>query len=67
LVGFTYKICGWGLCVVKNMYEIFGSCVIAVAFQNGFYLEIHQNNFFYFLKIIFYINASKWSENTKKY
>jgi hypothetical protein len=28
-------------------------------------LEMHQNNFFYFLKIIFYIIALKWSENTK--
>ena len=54
---------GWGLCAIKNMYKIFGSCV--VAFQSVFYLEMHQNNFFYFFKIIFYISASKWSENTK--
>jgi hypothetical protein len=31
--------------------------VVAVAFQSTFYLEIHQNNFFYFLKIIFDIIA----------
>jgi hypothetical protein len=31
-------------------------------------LEMHQNNiFFYFLKIIFDISASKWYENTKQY
>jgi hypothetical protein len=33
--------------------------VVAVAFQNIFYAEIHQNDIFYFLKIIFEINASK--------
>jgi hypothetical protein len=27
---------------------------------------MHQNNFFIFLKIIFDISVSKWSENTKK-
>ena len=54
---------GWSLCTIKNMYKIFGSCV--VAFQSVFYLEMHQNNFFYFFKIIFDISASKWSENTK--
>jgi hypothetical protein len=26
---------------------------------------MHQNDFFYFLKIIFYISTSKWFENTK--
>jgi hypothetical protein len=40
--------------------------VVAVLFQNVFYLKMHQNNiFFYFLKIIFDISTSKWSENTK--
>jgi hypothetical protein len=35
--------------------------VVAVAFKNAFHLEIYQNNIFYiyFLKIIFYISASK--------
>jgi hypothetical protein len=33
--------------------------VVAVPFQNSFYLEIYQNNIFYFLKIIFDISASK--------
>jgi hypothetical protein len=33
--------------------------VVAVAFQSSFYLEIYQNNIFYFLKIIFDISASK--------
>ena len=27
---------------------------------------MYQNNIFYFLKIIFDINALKWSKNTKK-
>jgi hypothetical protein len=36
---------------------VFGS-VVAVVFQSVFYLEMHQNNFFYFLKIIFDISAS---------
>jgi hypothetical protein len=33
--------------------------VVAVAFQSAFYLEVYQNNIFYFLKIIFDISASK--------
>jgi hypothetical protein len=28
-------------------------------------LEMHQNIFFYFLKIIFDISAKKWPENKK--
>jgi hypothetical protein len=31
-----------------------------------FYLEMHQNNFYYFLKIIFDISISKWCKNIKK-
>ena len=68
LVGFRYvfgKNCGWNLYVSKNMYKMFGGSVVAVVFQNAFYLEMYQNIFFYFLKIIFDISASKWSENTK--
>jgi hypothetical protein len=38
---------------------MFGSCVVAFAFQSVFYLEMHQNNFFYFKKIIFDISALK--------
>jgi hypothetical protein len=37
----------------KNMYKMFGSCVVAVAFQSVFYLEIHQNNNFLFFKNYF--------------
>jgi len=37
------------MCNKKNMYKMFGSCVVAVAFQSIFYLEIHQN-IFLFLK-----------------
>jgi hypothetical protein len=48
------------------MYKIFGRNMVAIVFQNVFYLKMHQNNIFiYFLKIIFDINISKWSENTK--
>jgi hypothetical protein len=35
-------------------------------FKSTFYLEMYQNYFFYFSKIIFDISASKWSENKKK-
>jgi len=42
---------------------VFGS-VVAVAFQIAFRAEIHVNDFFYFLKIIFDISTSKQS---KKY
>jgi hypothetical protein len=44
---------------------VFGS-VVVVAFQSVFHSEMHQNNVFYFLKIIFDISASKRSKNTKK-
>jgi hypothetical protein len=45
------------------MFEI----VIAVMVQNAFRLEMHQNdNFFYFLKIIFKISTSKQFENIKQ-
>jgi hypothetical protein len=40
--------------------------VVAVAIQIVFRLEMHQNNFFYFLKIIFDISTSKPSEKIKK-
>jgi len=59
------KNCSWSLCVVKNMYKIFGRSVVAIVFQHAFYLEMHQNNIFYFLKINFDISTLKWSENTK--
>jgi hypothetical protein len=39
---------------------MFGGSVVAVAFQSIFYLEMHQNNiFFYLKKIIFEISVSK--------
>jgi hypothetical protein len=45
---------------------MFDGSVVAIAFQSAFYLEMHQNNiFFYFKKIIFDISASNLSENTK--
>ena len=65
LVEFRYvfdKNYGWGLCIAKNMYKMFGSVVfgsvVAVVFQSVFYLKINQDNFFLFLKIIFDISAS---------
>jgi hypothetical protein len=39
--------------------------VVAVTVQSVFRLEMHQNNFFYFFKIIFDINTSKRSKNIK--
>ena len=44
LVGFRYVFgwnYSWNLGAAKNMYKMFGSCVIAVAFQSAFYLNIH--------------------------
>jgi hypothetical protein len=38
---------------------------IVVAVQNAFRLEMHQNDFFYFLKIIFDISISKRFDNIK--
>jgi hypothetical protein len=72
LVGFRYvfgKNYGWGLCVAKNIYKMFGSCVWKCGcdcFSKCFLLGNASKYFFYFLKIIFDISASKWSENTKK-
>ena len=51
--------------VWKRQCDVFES-VVAVAFQSTFYLEMYQNNIFYFLKIIFNISTSKSSENIKK-
>jgi len=47
-----------------HTYIVFGS-VIAVAFQIAFRTEIHANDFFYFLKIIFDISTSKQSKKYK--
>jgi len=41
------------------MYKIFGRSVVAIVFQHAFYLEMHQNNIFYFLKINFDISTLK--------
>jgi hypothetical protein len=41
--------------------------VVAVAFQITFRVEMHVNNFFYFLKIIFEISTSKRFKNYKTY
>jgi len=43
---------------------VFGS-VVAVTFQIAFRAEIHANDFFYFLKIIFDISTSKRSKRYK--
>jgi hypothetical protein len=45
---------------------MFGS-VVAVAFQITFHAEMHANDFFYFLKIIFDISTSKKSKTYKTY
>ena len=44
LVGFRYefdKNYGWDLYAAKNMYKMYGSCVVTIAFQSTFYLEMH--------------------------
>ena len=58
--------------VVVRIYVQQKTCIkylvvvwLRLLFKIYFYLKIHQNNFFYFKKIIFDINASKWSENKK--
>jgi len=43
---------------------VFGS-VVVVVFQIVFHAEIHANDFFYFLKIIFNISTSKRSKKYK--
>jgi len=45
---------------------VFGS-VVVVAFQIAFRAEIHVNDFFYFLKIIFNISTSKQFKKYKPY
>jgi len=50
------------VCVVIK--SVFGS-VVVVAFQIIFRAEIHANDFFYFLKIIFNISTSKRSKRYK--
>jgi hypothetical protein len=45
---------------------VFGS-VVAVAFQIAFRAEIHANDFFYFLKIIFDISTSKQFKKYKSH
>jgi hypothetical protein len=44
--------------------SVFGS-VVAGAFQIAFRAEMHANDFFYFLKIIFDISTSKRSKKYK--
>jgi hypothetical protein len=44
VVEFRYvsdKNYGWSFCVTKYMYKIFDGNVVAVAFENVFYLKIH--------------------------
>jgi hypothetical protein len=41
LVGFRYCLIKIMIYIIKNLYKIFGSCVIAVAFQNVFYLKMY--------------------------
>jgi hypothetical protein len=48
----------------STKHTLFGS-VVVVAFQIVFYAEIHVNDFFYFLKIIFNISISKRSKKYK--
>jgi hypothetical protein len=50
---------------MRKKLRVFGSVVVVVAFQIAFCAEIHANDFFYFLKIIFDINTSKRSKKYK--
>jgi len=54
------------LSLIPLMSRMLGS-VVAVAFQITFYTEMHVNDFFYFLKIIFDISISKQSKKYKLY
>jgi len=57
------KNCGWDLCAAKNIYKMFGcDCFLKVFFTWKCIKIIFLN----FLRIIFDISASKWSENSKK-
>jgi hypothetical protein len=47
-----------------RLREVLGS-VVVIAFQIVFLVEIHVNDFFYFLKIIFDISTSKRSKKYK--
>jgi len=47
------------------IYGLFEN-VVTVAFQSVFHAEMHQNDVFYFLKIIFEISASKRSKTHQK-
>jgi hypothetical protein len=49
------------LCLFKSVF--YG--VVVVAFQITFHAEIHVNDFFYFLKIIFNISILKRSKKYK--
>jgi hypothetical protein len=50
----------------SSYQRVFGS-VVAIAFQIIFCVEIHANDFFYFLKIIFDISKSKQFKIYKLY
>ena len=56
----------WGLYAAKIMYKMFGSCVVVVAFQSVFYLEMHQNNFCIFFKNYFWYQRIKMIWKHKK-
>jgi hypothetical protein len=48
-----------------NESDLFGT-VVTVVFQSVFRAEMHQNDVFYFLKIIFKISTSKQFKIYKK-
>jgi hypothetical protein len=48
-----------------TVWELFVN-MAAVAFQSTFHSKIHQNNIFYYLKIIFDISILKLFKNSKK-
>jgi len=48
------------------MYKMFVSYMVAVAFQSAFYLEMHQNKFFFIFKKLFLISAYQNDLKTQK-
>ena len=61
------KYYGWILCIAKNMYKMFIGSVVAVPFQNVFYLKMYQNNIFLFFKNYFWYQHIKMIWKHQKY
>ena len=60
-----FKITDFFAGLTPRLFKSLIGSMIAVAFQITFRAEIHVNDFFYFLKIIFNISTSKRSKKYK--